>query len=620
MRKSNRKFFVYSFDSKMDNRPLKKLSCSFGGEWQLITDDRNCFADKALKYVEMYSDTDKNGLSFTMYPSLHNDKSKVVESAEICTPLSIRRSKQEHIGTYSDNFGALCLNVNLSLIDGNDQKTVLEKGSIPFCPSRTVPSRSSKTLDSIRSEEGRCLSGNKMTSSQLRQQLEGELQTMAIQAEHHLNIVDLNPNCPFDDQTCDVCSLDSLLAKLSSLDDNDSDHQLLHYPLERGQVTWRTSTIKYSQEAHLIRTQFNTSTQAERKSLQDSICLTNALEVNWKKAFSSGSRFKWLYYLDSKTRFVRSYPGFTLADPESCNEPKVHDSATERVFASIQSPAKRVVLVASHSNKGTKSSSLLSNLLLALFDTITSNDLFQFVNTESPSMPFQLEQMREADRARVRQQMVFAESGVTEGNQISTMVERAFQLLNYNSDNRYQQNACVKVLLLIIDHTIDLTLLNQVKHLNSLSTNQVRVFVYSVGLANQDSVARQVACDNFGAWYKMDSQSDLVVAREYYTMLAEPNFASQVTWTKQDPVGFDANSQLGACVPVVTISKLGTAKMQGTVCGSIDETSFFQFPNALACVCGGDSVGIHLVDGVGSGGGRVGGWDWFRWGMEAGNC
>ena len=98
--------------------------------------------------------------------------------------------------------------------------------------------------------------------------------------------------------------------------------------------------------------------------------------------------------------------------------------------------------------------------------------------------------------------------------------------------------ACVKVLLLIIDHTIDLTLLNQVKHLNSLSTNQVRVFVYSVGLANQDSVARQVACDNFGAWYKMDSQSDLVVAREYYTMLAEPNFASQVTWTKQDPVGY----------------------------------------------------------------------------------
>ena len=49
----------------------------------------------------------------------------MVESAEICTPLSIRRSKQEHIGTYSDNFGALCLNVNLSLIDGNDQKTVL---------------------------------------------------------------------------------------------------------------------------------------------------------------------------------------------------------------------------------------------------------------------------------------------------------------------------------------------------------------------------------------------------------------------------------------------------------------------------------------------------------------
>ena len=63
------------------------------------------------------------------------------------------------------------------------------------------------------------------------------------------------------------------------------------------------------------------------------------------------------------------------------------------MFASIQSPAKRVVLVASHSNKGTKSSSLLSNLLLALFDTITSNDLFQFVNTESPSMPFQLEQV-----------------------------------------------------------------------------------------------------------------------------------------------------------------------------------------------------------------------------------
>ena len=45
---------------------------------------------------------------------------------------------------------------------------------------------------------------------------------------------------------------------------------------------------------------------------------------------------------------------------------------------------------------------------------------------------------------------------------------------------------------------------------------------------------------------------------------------------------FDANSQLGACVPVVTISKLGTAKMQGAVCGSIDETSFFQFPNAHA--------------------------------------
>ena len=48
--------------------------------------------------------------------------------------------------------------------------------------------------------------------------------------------------------------------------------------------------------------------------------------------------------------------------------------------------------------------------------------------------------MREADRARVRQQMVFAESGVTEGNQISTMLERAFQLLNYDSDNRDQQN------------------------------------------------------------------------------------------------------------------------------------------------------------------------------------
>ena len=97
---------------------------------------------------------------------------------------------------------------------------------------------------------------------------------------------------------------------------------------------------------------------------------------------------------------------------------------------------------------------------------------------------------------------------------------------------------CAKVVLLALDHAANLALLKQIELLNSESeaANQIRVFVYSVGLANQDIVARQIACDNMGAWFPVRRNTDLVVVPDYYSMLAEPNFLSHLSWNELNPI------------------------------------------------------------------------------------
>ena len=151
--------------------------------------------------------------------------------------------------------------------------------------------------------------------------------------------------------------------------------------------------------------------------------------------------------------------------------------------------------------------------------------------------------------------------------------------------SRTTTSTCHRTLILFTDSALQQTLVDDISQLeqNLRSTGYtVDIYTYSFGGITVDpTTAQQIACDNQGQWFPVNSQSELESAiHSYYNFYAASVQNSGVVWSEFFTDVLTHRELISACFPLYDPATVESAPLLlGVTCLEVDPQRFYNFPD-----------------------------------------
>jgi len=338
-------------------------------------------------------------------------------------------------------------------------------------------------------------------------------------------------------------------------------------------------------------------------SLKESICTYKGLEPLFFSLYPDA--YAWTYIGTFDGHFRRWPAAGRDHDKNNENgEPLLHwcspyDARTRPWYIAASTGPKDIVFVID------KSGSMLDDQIgdrplkwntttkavLAMIDTLSPNDFFNVVTFSDSAEQLWQEETLLARGTTENKDMIKAAltNQVPEGG---TNFDSAFQvafdlLINACDVERQTCSKCEKVIIFLTDgKDTSRSLDGGIKpsematkieayqeHLMGASDRRASIFTFSMGTDADDSIPRQIACNNDGSWSFIRATDDpLTAMRSYYLFLTARRSSGSPIWTEP----YEDASGLGQITTVaMPIFSVGTGDLPGVFLGVAGHDVFF---------------------------------------------
>ena len=258
-----------------------------------------------------------------------------------------------------------------------------------------------------------------------------------------------------------------------------------------------------------------------------------------------------------------------------------HTHTHAQWYVSAVSGSKAVyVLVHSVQNA---SFSLMQRAAEDIISTLTHRD---FIQVQFAGSIFNMNDFQRSDNFTRENVRSFVRS--RQFSPVQTDLTQAFRAaFGMFQDSQTTTSTCHRTLILFTDSALQQNLADEISQLEqSLRSTgySVDVYTYSFGgITTDPTIAQQIACDNQGQWFPVNSQSELEsTIHSYYNFYAASVQNSGVVWSELLTDVLTQQVLISACLPLYDPATVESApRLLGVTCVEVDPQRFYDFPDGI---------------------------------------